>query len=95
MSCLLCEHLPFSARAASLAFLLIGDLVELQFVPCRWRCHQWKRVLQASLHGAKSKAAGMTWEREYWNGKTKTNKQNPKSLHSWHLKSELSLEKGS
>lgn len=27
-----------------------------------------------------------------WENKTK---QNPKSLHSWHLKSELSLEKGS
>lgn len=74
-SCLLCVHLPFSARVASLAFLLIVDLVPLQFVPRRWRCHQWKRVLQASLHGAKSTAAGMTWERVLeWENKNKQTK---------------------
>lgn len=72
------------------------DLVRLQFVPSKWRCHQWKDPsgisLQSQEHGSRGGLGKRVLE---WENKKQNKPTNPKSLQSWHLKSELSLKKGS
>lgn len=69
---LLCKGCPSSA------LLLTVDLVQPQFVPRRWRCHQWKDPSgippRSQEQGSRDDLGKRVLERE---NKNKTNKQTP------------------